>query len=404
MLKDKPLAELLNETNRVLLKAVDKVIADNRPPAEMVEKLRNDVFVFSACKTHIELKELSSKLVTDDGKITSWNSFLKEATTLYKTYNENYLQAEYIFASSSAEMAARWVDVSKDGDRYNLQYRTAGDDRVRDAHDKLRGTTLPASDPFWDSYYPPNGWRCRCTAVQVLKEKYPVDNSAEKIRLADSETTQIDSKGRDRGAMFRFNPGKQQVIFPPNHPYYKVKQGIGNVISSLPSPKSKMIEERRQEYLKYKKDGNYFDVNFREENGGVKATHNLHSFHPKTGRYEKDAQNCLFQNGDSIILEKEHSAKGEKVIDGVRHPDGLFNEMICEISSIEGIGGDAVRRALKNCSSKNAEVAILYFTKPDLFSTDRLLKGIAKFNGLSTYRFKTIVYIVDGKVHKKSHL
>ena len=28
------------------------------------------------------------------------------------------------------------------------------------------------SDTFWDEYYPPNGWNCRCTAVQVRKGKY----------------------------------------------------------------------------------------------------------------------------------------------------------------------------------------------------------------------------------------
>ncbi len=233
MLNDEPIRELLIETNRVLGKAVDKGLSDNLPPAEMVEKLRHDVFVFSACKTHIELKELSARLVDENGNVSSWNRFLKEAKALGKLYNENYLQAEYIFATSSAEMAAKWVDVSKDGDRYNLQYRTAGDDRVRDAHTALRNTTLPASDPFWDSYYPPNGWRCRCTAVQVLKDKYPTDNSAEKIRLADKVTTQIDSKGRDRGAMFRFNPGKQQVIFPPNHPYRKVQGNISHIIDSM---------------------------------------------------------------------------------------------------------------------------------------------------------------------------
>lgn len=224
MLEDKPVYNLITETNRVLGIAVDGKLADNMPPREMVDSLRHDVFVFSACKTHVQLKELSGYLLGEDGKPSSWSEFRSAAKGIYQTYNESYLEAEYVFATSSAQMAAKWADVSKDGDRYNLQYRTAADDRVRNSHRIMHGTTLPSGDDFWNSYYPPNGWRCRCTVIQVIKDKYPQSNSQEKIIEADQATTELDSQGRDRNAMFRFNPGKQKVIFPPNHPYYKVKE------------------------------------------------------------------------------------------------------------------------------------------------------------------------------------
>lgn len=233
MLKDGPLRELVTETNRILNKAVDNGIVNNEPPSEMQRKLREDVFVFSSCKTHVQLKEASSLLLSEDGRIKPWQKFNQEMTALNRKYNEDYLQSEYVFATSSAEMAPKWSDFEKGGDRYNLQYRTANDDRVRDSHKTLNGTTLPVSDPFWDSYFPPNGWRCRCTVVQVLKEKYPVDNSAEKMRIADKITVELDSKGRDRNAMFRYNPGKQKIIFPPNHPYYKVKGALSSIIPSV---------------------------------------------------------------------------------------------------------------------------------------------------------------------------
>lgn len=389
MLRDKPIAELLKETNRVLNMAVDKGLKDNRPPQVMMDKLRDDVFVFSACKTHVELKELGSRLITPDGKVSSWNRFLSEATALHGKYNEDYLQAEYIFATSSAEMAARWDDVSKDGERYNLQYRTAGDDRVRDAHDRLRGTTLPASDPFWDSYYPPNGWRCRCTAVQVLKEKYPVDNSAEKIKIADAATTQIDSKGRDRGAMFRFNPGKQQVIFPPKHPYYKVKESLGSIIGSLPSPKAKLIEERRQDYQKLRKDKNYFDVAFKEENGGLKGTHTGHQFDPKYGHFEKQTQDILFDNGHSVIFENESIHKYK-----VKIADGILDGQSFDISTIIGGGKNTVNHALIHSKKKNVSIAVLYFPDEANFTTNRLNDGIAYYEKHHNYRFSRIITIV----------
>lgn len=35
----------------------------------------------------------------------------------------------------------------------------------RPEHKKLDGLTLPAKHPFWNRYYPPNGWGCQCCVV-----------------------------------------------------------------------------------------------------------------------------------------------------------------------------------------------------------------------------------------------
>lgn len=90
-----------------------------------------------------------------------------------RTYNVNYLRAENNFVAASAEMAGRWESFMADGDRYHLQYRTQRDDKVRPEHAALDRVTLPPSDPFWADFYPPNGWNCRCTVVQVRKSKHP---------------------------------------------------------------------------------------------------------------------------------------------------------------------------------------------------------------------------------------
>ena len=228
MITDKPVIALMDETKRVLGNGVSKGLKDNNPPKAMIESLDNDVFVFSACKTHIQLKEVSSLLTDENGKINSFQKFSQDVLTIYDDYNLNYLDAEYNFAITSAEMGSKWSQWEQEGDRYNLQYRTAQDDRVRETHAALAGTTLPVSDPFWDDFLPPNGWNCRCTTVQVNQGKYPESNSAQAIQKGDLATTQIDAKGNDKGAMFRFNPGKEKVIFPPHHPYYKVWKSIAN--------------------------------------------------------------------------------------------------------------------------------------------------------------------------------
>lgn len=64
----------------------------------------------------------------------------------------------------SAHMAGRWSQLWAGRDRRPfLEYRTAGDARVRPLHRQWNGIVRPLTDPFWSVHYPPNGWGCRCT-------------------------------------------------------------------------------------------------------------------------------------------------------------------------------------------------------------------------------------------------
>ena len=181
--------------------------------ATMRDSLEHSIYVFSGLKTFHELNEAFPSLVDEQGNKKPFERFLNDVQKVDKTYNEHYLRAEYNFAHSSAVMAAKWEEFSRDGDTYNLQYRTVGDDHVRPEHAALNGTTLPFSDPFWDSYYPPNGWNCRCTVVQVRKTKYP-ETPHEEAYKRGAEALANDARG-----MFRFNPGKQRKTMPDYNPY-----------------------------------------------------------------------------------------------------------------------------------------------------------------------------------------
>jgi SPP1 gp7 family putative phage head morphogenesis protein len=52
---------------------------------------------------------------------------------------------------------------------WGYKYVTTGDDRVRPMHAALEGVTLPKGDPFWQRFYPPNGWNCRCQAIPLFE-------------------------------------------------------------------------------------------------------------------------------------------------------------------------------------------------------------------------------------------
>ncbi len=178
-----------------------------------VQRLKESNYVFSGIKTFHELNEAFPSLLDEKGNRKPFNQFLNDVQKVYDAYNVQYLRTEYNFAQASALMAARWKQFEQDGDRYYLQYRTVGDKRVRRTHRMLHNITLPIESPFWDKYFPPNGWNCRCTVVQVRKEKYPLSDEQEAMNLGSQATA---GKYQE---MFMFNPGKRMTTFPAYNGY-----------------------------------------------------------------------------------------------------------------------------------------------------------------------------------------
>lgn len=208
---------MADENVQSLIEAHTSVLDRNLQRLEMSDLMRQRLtrsnYIFSGMKTFHELNEAFPSLLDENGNKKTFERFLNDVRKIDETYNSNYLRAEYNFVQASAEMAAKWEGFMEDGDRYYLQYRTQHDDKVRPAHAALDRVTLPPSDSFWESYYPPNGWNCRCTVVQVLKRKYEPTPHDEAMSLGE-EALQTDKKG-----IFRFNSGKEQKTFPDYNPY-----------------------------------------------------------------------------------------------------------------------------------------------------------------------------------------
>lgn len=47
-----------------------------------------------------------------------------------------------------------------------LRYVATLDSKTRPQHRAWHGLILPVDHPFWETHYPPNGWRCRCSVTQ----------------------------------------------------------------------------------------------------------------------------------------------------------------------------------------------------------------------------------------------
>lgn len=217
------------ETFRVLDTAISSHIAHEVPETER-HALENNAFIFSGLKTFHSLSEVGLSMLDAKGNVKPFGDFLKDVHDINAKYNKHYLDAEYHHAVRSVEMAGKWIQFRKDGDRYDLQYRTAEDSKVRSSHRPLDRITLPLDDPFWESYFPPNGWRCRCNVVQVRKGKFESTDPETAMSLGDDATANPKQK------MFRSNPGKSLKLFPDQHPYNKVPEEVKKIVDEQTKP------------------------------------------------------------------------------------------------------------------------------------------------------------------------
>jgi SPP1 gp7 family putative phage head morphogenesis protein len=97
------------------------------------------------------------------------------------------------------------------------EYDAVNDSNTRPEHAALDGKVFPTDDPFWDTWYPPNGYNCRCGVNPV--HKYAAEEEGLKIETDDPTgklIEPIDAAGNKLPARplmpdpgFATNPAKQ---------------------------------------------------------------------------------------------------------------------------------------------------------------------------------------------------
>jgi SPP1 gp7 family putative phage head morphogenesis protein len=179
----------------------------NTPDGAVIRNLEESVYSFSAAKNYNQLRDMTSALLNDDMVVRSFREFKEICNNISYQYNSSWLLSEYNTAIASAQTSARWNEYQESAQEMPyLQYVTAGDDRVREEHAELDGIIRRIDDEFWDTYYPPNGYNCRCDVIQLPGEATEADIEKYTLPVLDP--------------IFATNLAKTGVIFPTDHPYY----------------------------------------------------------------------------------------------------------------------------------------------------------------------------------------
>lgn len=153
-------------------------LADGRRRNALAARYKTDAIkILSDAGTKIEsaLQKLTNELIISGAPLNEGIAKLSEGFDNLGLTPKNGFQLETIFRTKSqiAYNAGRW-QADQDPDIQSIlwgyQYTTVGDSRVRPEHAALNGVKLPKDDPFWLTFWPPNGYGCRCAVIPIYEE------------------------------------------------------------------------------------------------------------------------------------------------------------------------------------------------------------------------------------------
>ena len=135
---------------------------------KILTRLNENINSLSAAKTFQFVKDSDNLILDAAGNLRPFTDFRTDVKKIYDIQYENWLKTEFETTLAGAQSAVQWQDIQRDKKTLPLlQYRTAGDNRVRPLHSAWDGIVKPVDDPFWDTHNPPTDFNCRCIVIQL---------------------------------------------------------------------------------------------------------------------------------------------------------------------------------------------------------------------------------------------
>lgn len=155
----------------------------NAPDDVYRTALEMNIWHFSAAKTLAEVQALNQAL----RESKNYEDFRQRAERITGTFNERWQRTEYQSAVNCAESASTYRRLKAQRSIFPFwEYKTVGDDKVREEHAALDGLVLRHDDRLWNEIYPPNGWNCRCYVVpRMASEEEGFDEKAQHNRASE---------------------------------------------------------------------------------------------------------------------------------------------------------------------------------------------------------------------------
>ena len=169
----------------------------------LADEYRTRAFTVSRIAQMDKITAVHKSVAKSLAKGESFEQWRKGSADIFKAAgwtgnNRHRLDTIYRNNIQAAYGAGRWHQ-SQEAKRYQPfgQYDTVGDDRVRPSHAAHEGKVFPLDHPFWRTWWPPNGHKCRCSVTTLSA----ADVESQGLKV-EAETPK---GGPDEG--FAANPG-----------------------------------------------------------------------------------------------------------------------------------------------------------------------------------------------------
>lgn len=198
----------------------DKVKLSSGDFRKLSDEAKSKAFAVSGMAKGDELETVFNSLQKAiEGKKT-FADFKKDCAEIMDRRGWSSWRMDNLFRTNvqSAYMAGRFKQVSRTAKlRPYGKYSAVKDSRTRPTHAALNGKVFPLDHPFWDTWWPPNGFKCRCDVItlsqrQIEKQGLTVEANDPTGGLIEPVDPKTGRKMPARPLMpdpgFSYHPGK----------------------------------------------------------------------------------------------------------------------------------------------------------------------------------------------------
>ncbi len=318
-----PLKQAINE-------GFDLKIEYGTPNYEFLKQLQTNTAVFAAFKSHASMKDMAARLKNDSGNLRSREDFKREAWKVDETYRGSKLDVEYDTGVRSARMAANWQRYQQNKRLYpNLRYMLSKAAKPDEKHLKFVGINLPIDDIFWTTHYPPNRWRCQCSAEPN-----------------DDDVTDVPENLPPVPEEFAFNSGKTGQVFDLKNSEY--------IKSVPPKEQPALIRKAKSYVVKDIAATTPYQTLYNSKSGGKVEAHPV-TFNASDFDENVKASRMLANEKHTVRLLPTLSDKDlrtalfPKDVKANKNPDALIDgDKIADFKTITSAGKNTIKHALSS--------------------------------------------------------